>query len=294
MSQFFTQTSGGGGGGGGGDVNGPGAPVSDQAIARWDGTTGTVIEGSNVFLNDAGSINFLASGAVQGITFGADANTNIREPTADNLVVTNAGVTTATFTSGNLLTLANPLAVSSGGTGRASLTDGAILVGDGTNPVEMLTLTNGQILIGNTGNSPTAATITEGAGITVTNGAGTITISAAGGLTGTVTTDNTTPTVIVASAPLADGVYQIEARVAARNVTAGLGAGYNLVGAVRVAGGAATLIGFERTNFEQGAMGGAGGAQAALGVAGNTFTIIGTGIGADSIVWRTDVQFTVA
>lgn len=293
MSQFFTQTSG-GGGGGGGDVNGPGGPVSDQAIARWDGTTGTVIEGSNVFLNDAGSINFLASGAVQGITFGADANTNIREPTADNIVISNAGATTATFTSGNLLTLANPLAVSSGGTGRATLTDGAVLVGDGTNPVEMLSLTNGQLLIGSTGASPVPATITAGAGVTVTNGAGSITISAAGGLNGTTTTTNTTPSVIVASPALADGVYQIEARVAARNTTAGLGAGYNLVGAVRVAGGVATLIGFERTNFEQGAMGGAGGAQASLGVAGDTFTIIGTGIGTDSIVWVSDVQFTVA
>lgn len=71
-----------------------------------------------------------------------------------------------------------PVTVTQGGTGRTSLTDGAILVGDGTNPVELIgPLTDGQLLIGDTsGVSPAAATLTEGEGIDITNAAGSITI----------------------------------------------------------------------------------------------------------------------
>lgn len=71
--------------------------------------------------------------------------------------------------------------VANGGTGRATLTAGAVLVGNGTSPVAMIgPLTDGQLLIGNTaGVNPTPATLTAGAGITVLNAAGAITISAA-------------------------------------------------------------------------------------------------------------------
>lgn len=71
-----------------------------------------------------------------------------------------------------------PVTVAEGGTGRTSLTDGAVLVGDGTNPVELIgPLTDGQLLIGNTaGVSPTASTLTAGTNITITNAAGSITI----------------------------------------------------------------------------------------------------------------------
>lgn len=69
------------------------------------------------------------------------------------------------------------LPVSSGGTGQSTLTDGAVLIGNGTTAIEQLTLTNGQLLIGNTSNSPSTATLTAGAGMFVTNGAGSITLS---------------------------------------------------------------------------------------------------------------------
>jgi hypothetical protein len=59
--------------------------------------------------------------------------------------------------------LAGTLAVTNGGTGQTTYTDG-------------------QLLIGNTsGNTLTKATLTAGTGIAITNGNGSITISASGG-----------------------------------------------------------------------------------------------------------------
>lgn len=75
--------------------------------------------------------------------------------------------------------VSDPVAVDEGGTGRSTLTDGAILVGDGTNPVEEIgPLTDGQLLIGNTaGVSPTAAQLTAGTGVSITSGAGSISVA---------------------------------------------------------------------------------------------------------------------
>lgn len=92
------------------------------------------------------------------------------------------------------INLDDPVIVDNGGTGRTSLTDGAILVGDGTNAVEQIgPLTDGQLLIGDTaGVSPVAATLTAGANITITNGAGSIEIAAnAGGDLDITSLDNT-------------------------------------------------------------------------------------------------------
>lgn len=75
--------------------------------------------------------------------------------------------------------LTSPVGIADGGTGRITLTDGAILIGDGTNPVELVgPLTDGQLLIGNTaGVTPTATTLTGGTGLSVVNGAGSITVN---------------------------------------------------------------------------------------------------------------------
>jgi hypothetical protein len=65
------------------------------------------------------------------------------------------------------LAWAGQLAVSRGGTGQSSFT-------------------NGQLLIGNsTGNTLSKATLTQGANITITNAAGAITIAVSGGISGT-------------------------------------------------------------------------------------------------------------
>lgn len=109
-------------------------------------------------------------------------------PVAGEIVVT-GGSGLNTSGSGNVLTinLDSPIAVSDGGTGRTSLTDGAILVGDATNQVELIgPLTDGQLLIGDTaGVSPVAASLTApAAGVTITGGAGSITFALADDLAG--------------------------------------------------------------------------------------------------------------
>lgn len=59
------------------------------------------------------------------------------------------------------------LAVSRGGTGQSSFTDGQLLIGNST------------------GNTLTKATLTQGPGINITNAAGAVTIGTAGGISGT-------------------------------------------------------------------------------------------------------------
>lgn len=74
--------------------------------------------------------------------------------------------------------LVNPLIVSKGGTGLATLTDHGILLGSGTDAITPLGVaTNGQLPIGSTGADPVLAALSEGEGIDITNGAGTISIA---------------------------------------------------------------------------------------------------------------------
>jgi hypothetical protein len=78
---------------------------------------------------------------------------------------TNAALTAGSGISitGNTINIASPLATIYGGTGRATYTDGQLLIGNSLS------------------GSLTPATITAGANITITNGNGTITISSTGG-----------------------------------------------------------------------------------------------------------------
>ncbi|MDB4414395.1 hypothetical protein N9265_00020 [bacterium] len=87
------------------------------------------------------------------------------------------------------LTLDTALPVESGGTGGATFTDGALVVGSGTGALTSLAqATNGQLIIGSTGADPVLGTITGGSNITVTNTAGGISIAATGLGSGTVQT----------------------------------------------------------------------------------------------------------
>jgi hypothetical protein len=81
-------------------------------------------------------------------------------------------------TTGTAAGLSSTLAVSSGGTGQTSYTDGQLLIGNST------------------GNTLSKATLTAGSGISITNGNGSITIaSTGGGGSGTVTSVSGTGTV---------------------------------------------------------------------------------------------------
>lgn len=75
----------------------------------------------------------------------------------------------------------DPVQVSLGGTGLATLTAHSLQVGNGTGNITQLGVaSNGQIPIGSAGADPALATITPGINISVTNGAGSITIAATG------------------------------------------------------------------------------------------------------------------
>ena len=75
-------------------------------------------------------------------------------------------------------TITGTLAVGSGGTGATSLTDGGVLLGSGTGAVTATSvLTNGQLLIGDGSTDPALATLTATSNeTTITNGSGTITV----------------------------------------------------------------------------------------------------------------------
>lgn len=70
------------------------------------------------------------------------------------------------------------LSVANGGTGASTFTTGGVLYGNGTSAFSNSgVLTNGQLLIGDGTTFPTVATLTQGTGMTITNGAGSITLA---------------------------------------------------------------------------------------------------------------------
>jgi photosystem II stability/assembly factor-like uncharacterized protein len=93
--------------------------------------------------------------------------------TANEINVTDDG------SGGLVIGIVDPLIVSKGGTGLATLTDHGLLLGSGTDAVTPLgAATNGQLPIGSTGADPVLAALTGTANqVAVANGAGTITIS---------------------------------------------------------------------------------------------------------------------
>ena len=172
-------------GGGSGDVVGP-ASATDNAVVRFDGTTGKLVQNSAVTVAD--TTGDITGGKYNGLTVttttGTLTITNGKTLAASNtLTLAGTDSTTMTFpsTSASIArtdagqtftgtqTFSSPIAVGSGGTGLSA------------------TPTNGQIDIGN-GTGFTRATLTAGSGISITNGAGSISIAATGGSPGGSTT----------------------------------------------------------------------------------------------------------
>lgn len=75
-----------------------------------------------------------------------------------------------------LISISTAIPVASGGTGETSLTANAVLLGNGTSPIQTIAMTNGQLLIGNSGSAPNSATLSAGNLTGVLNGSGTIQI----------------------------------------------------------------------------------------------------------------------
>jgi len=89
-----------------------------------------------------------------------------------------------------------PLDVQYGGTGVATITDGALIVGSGVAAVtEVGPLTDGQLVIGSTGLDPVAANLLSAGGtVAITNGAGSINLEAGAAVPTSFVTDAGTAT----------------------------------------------------------------------------------------------------
>lgn len=145
-------------------------------VASIDGLTGavtianTTAGGSTITINDASSTG-------KGIA-SFNATNFLVTAGAVNTVQDIAVTSTPTFAG---LTLTNPLAVTSGGTGRNSLTSNGVLVGNGTSAVNTTTGTNGQCLV-ISGTTPGFATCPGSGGVSSINSqTGAVTIQGTAG-----------------------------------------------------------------------------------------------------------------
>jgi hypothetical protein len=121
-------------------------------------------------------------------------------------------------------------------------------------------------------------------GIRTIGSGNTVTVQLTNRITGTVTTTDATPTVLVTvSLGATPGVYLVTGDVTAYNTTDSAGASYTFEGAATTTGLVGTEIGNEQKNqFEQAAM---ADADFELGVSGNNAVITVTGIALKTINW---------
>jgi hypothetical protein len=158
----------------GGDVVGP-ASATDNAVARFDLTTGKIIQNSVVTIADTTG-NVAGVGTINTLALPSSSFVGIN----DSQTLTSKTLTTPTVGD---FTNAQHNHTNAAGGGQLSLTaavTGTLPVGNGG--TGQTTYTDGQLLIGNSsGNTLTKATVTAGTGISVTNGNGSITLASSGG-----------------------------------------------------------------------------------------------------------------
>jgi hypothetical protein len=155
-----------GGGGGGGDVTGPGSST-DNAVARFDSTTGKIIQNSGVVINDGGEVTVgVWKGTEVGLSYGgtgastaSQARGNILPTYAGNagkVLAVNTGATDVEYISAGGTGTVTSVAVSGGTTGLT--TSGGPITAAGT-----ITLA-GTLAVANGG---TGVTTSTGTGNTV-------------------------------------------------------------------------------------------------------------------------------
>ena len=162
---------------GSGDVTGP-SSATDNAIARYDATTGKLLQNSTVTVSDAGAVAAasltlttdlaIADGGTGSSTASAARTALGVDPagTDNSTNVTLAGSLDYLTLSGQEITrgaivlttdVSGTLPVANGGSGATSLTDGGILLGSGTGAITaMAVLTDGQMIVGDGTGDPVA------------------------------------------------------------------------------------------------------------------------------------------
>jgi hypothetical protein len=142
-------------GGGGGDVTGP-ASSTDNALARFDSTTGKLLQNSVVTVSD--------TGAMTGVTdFTATGNTTLKTSLSGPLkassgVVSSGAISLAAFST----EITGTLPVTNGGTGsNSSLNGNRVMVSSGSQIVEGAAITPSRALISDPSGGITASGVTS-------------------------------------------------------------------------------------------------------------------------------------
>lgn len=129
------------GGGGSGDVVGP-ASSTDNAIARFDSTTGKLIEDSSVTINDTGSMTFLNNREI--IIAGSNANVRV-----GNTTMALQGTQLSLYNGGQILWSSTAIYTQTKDAGISKADEGGLKINngapgqDGPLRVKYLTLSNG-------------------------------------------------------------------------------------------------------------------------------------------------------
>jgi hypothetical protein len=152
-------------GAGSGDVSGPGASVTDNAVTRWDGTSGQLVQNSTVTISDAGAV---AAGSLTLTTdlAVADGGTGASDAaTARSNLGAAASGSNSDITA--LTGLTTDLSVAQGGTGAGTFTANGVLYGNGTSAIGATGAgTSGQVLTSNgSGSAPSFQDAAGGASV---------------------------------------------------------------------------------------------------------------------------------
>ena len=136
---------------------------------------GSDVQAFDVVLEDLAALSAVADNE---FIVGTGAGTYAHESGATARTSLGLGSLATLSTINNSNWSGDDLVVSNGGMGAGTFTDGGVLFGNGTGAIQVsAVLTNGQLLIGDGTTEPSLATLTAGDGIGISNGAGSITIS---------------------------------------------------------------------------------------------------------------------